>query len=421
MTRVSGVRRNAGKSSKSSPDERLPYVSSSAPSSAMPKHIPLPEIPADGELAFELLSLLFCLVLHGSLYLNLYRTVWWLPHSHNDHALNYYLMDRHVIMFSALVMNRRFPITLLKSVLWYTLPYRWYQVSVSASRTSVLVVVVLALLWCTYNICLRHGMFSVFALAYPAVIYMALFGPVLGPVTELLPRWTGRITHGCSSSPVEVRAEVDALRWDFNERLKRALFCALGTAYYSTFLPCCFLQSELYFDLQWAVQHGIFAWCSALTLHASYCFPPRYLDMLHRAALHLGRWRRLEARNVHAPHHIWADNVIWPQNNLVKHNKEYFRAEGISNAAEPGCGVHSRFYTLFFNPMLILTALLGLDVFQVAFQLYALVRSTEWNHLFMFLCMIMLNSVTLFKLMRQYLVMDRVYHYERVLQEKLGG
>lgn len=69
-------------------------------------------------------------------------------------------------------------------------------------------------------------------------------------------------------------------------------------------------QSQLHLELWWVIQHGVLSWLGALTLHAAYCFPPQYLDALHRSALHLGRWRRLEPRSVHAPHHLWVPLVL---------------------------------------------------------------------------------------------------------------
>lgn len=40
----------------------------------------------------------------------------------------------------------------------------------------------------------------------------------------------------------------------------------------------------------------------------------------------------------------WADSTLWQQGTLVKHCKELYKAEGISNAAEPGNSSHTRFY-----------------------------------------------------------------------------
>lgn len=83
-------------------------------------------------------------------------------------------------------------------------------------------------------------------------------------------------------------------------------------------------------------------------LYYAHC---RYCDILHRASLHLGGWARLEGRSAHAPYNPWSSSVLWPQGALVKHNRELYRAEGITNAAEPGNTTHARLHvcTKFFS------------------------------------------------------------------------
>ena len=53
----------------------------------LPKHVVLPEIPMDGNLHFEIILYLLGIVVMGLQYVNLYKTVWWLPHSHANYAL----------------------------------------------------------------------------------------------------------------------------------------------------------------------------------------------------------------------------------------------------------------------------------------------------------------------------------------------
>ena len=40
----------------------------------------------------------------------------------------------------------------------------------------------------------------------------------------------------------------------------------------------------------------------------------------------------------------WSELQVWQQGALVKHVKGLFKAEGISNAAEPGNSMHTRLY-----------------------------------------------------------------------------
>jgi len=40
----------------------------------------------------------------------------------------------------------------------------------------------------------------------------------------------------------------------------------------------------------------------------------------------------------------WSELQVWQQGSLVKHVKGLFKAEGVSNAAEPGNAMHTRLY-----------------------------------------------------------------------------
>ena len=52
-----------------------------------PKHGHIPDIPVDGNLVFELMVLCNAILGLGLQYVNLYKTVWWLPYSHANYAL----------------------------------------------------------------------------------------------------------------------------------------------------------------------------------------------------------------------------------------------------------------------------------------------------------------------------------------------
>lgn len=52
-----------------------------------PKHVPMPVVPVDGQLAFEALSLVIFVVSSCLQLLNLYRTVWWLPYSYTGYSM----------------------------------------------------------------------------------------------------------------------------------------------------------------------------------------------------------------------------------------------------------------------------------------------------------------------------------------------
>ncbi|KAH7946914.1 transmembrane protein 39A-B [Rhipicephalus sanguineus] len=419
MTRVTNSRRNFAKSGASKaviPTDDRAGLNQEGPSS-LARHIQLPELPVDGDLAFEAQAALFAVVLLVCQQLQLHRAAWWLPHAHQDQALHYELVEPHAAALSLAIMCHPLPAALAKRVLAALLPSSWEPRVTAVCQGATLMATAGLVAWAAFHVCCKHGVFSVLCLAYPGVIHVVLFGPRPGLIRE----WPTPVAHVCSSVPAEVRAEVERHKHDFNERLKRCLFQALLVTYYAALQPCCFVPPSLHLE-PWALaQHGLLAWLAALTLHASRLFPPRYLDSLHRAALHLGRWRRLEARHVHAPHHLWSDTVLWPQNNLVKHSREFFRAEGVSNAAEPGHPWHGRFYGLFRSPAVVVGGALALQAAQLLFLLYVLASSSEWHRLLTASLLVLLNSLTLFKLARQYLVLDKVYHAERLLHERLAS
>ena len=58
----------------------------------------LPLMPMDGPLAFEVVMFAFISVSLLLQYLHLYRSVWWLPHSYNNNAVNFYLIDPILIV-----------------------------------------------------------------------------------------------------------------------------------------------------------------------------------------------------------------------------------------------------------------------------------------------------------------------------------
>lgn len=73
----------------------------------------------------------------------------------------------------------------------------------------------------------------------------------------------------------------------------------------------------------------------------------RYCDILHRSAMHLGGWSKLDSRASQAPFNNWSSSVLWPQGAHVRLSKDLYRAEGYTNAAEPNNSTHARFFVSF--------------------------------------------------------------------------
>lgn len=182
------------------------------------------------------------------------------------------------------------------------------------------------------------------------IVYVITFGLHIEPFlrtifeTDAMAYFNGIPTHSCSTNPVVIRAEIDVLRTDYNNRFKQVVFTSLLNAYYAAFIPCCFAQSFLYYDLYWATQHLGFLILGGFTMCTMFCFPANYCDVMHMASLHLGKWIRIESRSYAPPTVIWTKTGIWPTGQFVKHSGELFKSYGIVTTAIPGNGIHIRFY-----------------------------------------------------------------------------
>ncbi|XP_034940123.1 transmembrane protein 39A [Chelonus insularis] len=397
-----------------------------------PKHVPIPAVPVDDQLFFEALSFGISIAAALMQFLNLYKTVWWLPQSYNDYSMNFYLIDPFLMIFILTMMARRFIYALLRRCIDAFSPARWLP-SVQRFIRIVLLIIILAILtWCLYYMSERHNVIKVFYLCYPSIsVYFLMFGVNIGPFFDITtaPLYVkedrktkfllDKPLHNCSLNASTIRAEVSSLRSDFNRRLKRALFASSGSAYVCGIAPIIFVPQHLHFNIGWVVQHVVFFWLGQLSAHFAQAYPVRYCDVLHRAALHLGKWSKVESRNIHLPTQLWSDNVIWPHGSLVKHNKELYRSEGLCTAAEPGNSSHNRFYALFSNPTMLICSLLCLQLLLIAAQLFILFRTVEWYQILSMTLLLILNYYyTLFKLARDYLVCYRVYRAEQIVQER---
>lgn len=128
-------------------------------------------------------------------------------------------------------------------------------------------------------------------------------------------------THACCLSPDLIRKEVEYLKMDFNWRMKEVLVSSMLSAYYVAFVPvwfvkvrsgwtwnylnvqtpfpslsarALFLQSTQYVDKRWSCELFILVSVSTAIILMRHLLPPRYCDLLHKAAAHLGCWQKVD-------------------------------------------------------------------------------------------------------------------------------
>lgn len=399
----------------------------------LPKHSHLPEIPGDSNISFEAMLYMFGVIVMGLQYINLYKTVWWLPHSHANYALNFYLIDPYLVLFLSALMSRRLVWCFVQEIFGPKSSKNVLFWLVQFLKILVLVLVSVFLIFTAYNVIVKHSLFYCLFLCCPIVTYVLLFGPSIKPLYHKSLVWPvpvqdkissakfkGRdtvemealLTHSCVLTPDIIRSEVETFKNDFNGRIKQVLFNSLLTAYYMTFVPLCFAQNTLYYDTWWVGQHVCMTWLSVFLMLIVHFLPPKYLDLLHKSALHLGRWQKVEGRHAHVPYNAWSELTVWPQGALVKHVRGLFKAEGINVTAEPGNTMHGRFYFLFHQPMRVVNWLLVLTWLLVGYQFVCLIQSTEWNHIVSIALVLFCNYYTLFKLLRDRIILSKTYREE---------
>lgn len=153
-------------------------------------------------------------------------------------------------------------------------------------------------------------------------MYFLLFGLSGEPFLELIPETSNgkhkpsingiKIyqdkagVYHCSSpcpmpiNPESVRNEIQTLKIDFNARLKQVLFNSMVSSYYAAFIPCCFAPSALNYETAWVFRHGLLVFVGGGILYSVQIFPTSYIHMLHRTAVRIGQWTKIEGRISHA-------------------------------------------------------------------------------------------------------------------------
>ncbi|CAH1799828.1 unnamed protein product [Owenia fusiformis] len=393
-----------------------------------PKHAHIPEIPSESNLTFEALLFVFSVVSMCMQYISIYKTVWWLPHSHEIYALNFYLINPYLVIFLTLLMSRRVVWCFVKEVFGSKSHNTFNYWIVETVKVCVIACVTGLLLWSGYHTIMAHKLLYSLYLCCPLATYLILFGVSMRPLYDKSMVWPTQvsekpqsprhktkdpvISHVCTMSPELIREEVEFFKNDFNNRIKQVLFNSMLCAYYMGFIPVCFAQNTLYYDVWWVTQHICLMWLCAFLMFMIHFLPPKYIDMLHRCALHLGRWQKVEGRNAHVPYHAWSELQVFHQGVVVKHVKGLFKAEGINNSASPANGMHTRFYFMFHQPVRLLNWMLILTWALIGYQFFMIVQFTEWSHVLSLAFLLFATYYVLFKLMRDRMILARAYKEE---------
>ncbi|KAI0231476.1 Transmembrane protein 39A-A [Lamellibrachia satsuma] len=409
-----------------------------------PKHAHIPEIPTDSNVIFESMVFVFALICLCLQYVNVYKTVWWLPHSHSGYALNFYLIDPYVALLLVLVMSRRLFWCIVKEVYGAHTSHTCFYWLVQLFKVVLLVTLVMVFLGAAYNVVLRHSLLYILFFCYPLIMYFVLFGlriqPLFAKTITTASTTATSITadkgtpkhkqsrdavamttttkdvqpqHNCCMCPELIRDEAELLKTDFNCRIKQVLFNSMLCAYYMGLVPLCFAQNVVYYDTWWVGQHVCLMWVSAFVMFMVHFLPAKYIDVLHRSSLHLGKWCKVEGRHAHVPYNAWSELQVWQSGSLVKHVRGLFKAEGFNNSAEPGNSMHSRFYFMFHQPLRVTNWLLVITWALIIYEFLLLLQATDWSHVLSLGFLLFYNYYELFKLMRDRRILSLAYKDEQ--------
>ncbi|XP_042194677.1 transmembrane protein 39B isoform X2 [Callorhinchus milii] len=381
------------------------------------KHNKIPELPLEKSILFEF-HLLFChliaLFVH---YINIYKTVWWYPPAHppSHTSLNFHLIDYNLLVLTTIVLARRLITAVVKEAS--------HNGKISVSQSVVFVATRFAILTGTgWSLCRSliylfrtYSFLNLLFLCYPFGMYIPFFRLNYDSKRSNLPPSVANIgphETGLAIGRNLIRNEVEHLKMDFNWRVKEVLVNAMLSAYYIAFVPVWFIKSTQYYDKRWSCELFILVWISTCVILTRHLLPPRYCDLLHKAAAHLGCWQKVDpALCSNVLQHPWSEEYMWPQGVLVKHNKNVYKAMGNYNVAIPSDVSHFRFYFFFNKPLRILNILIIIEGVVIFYQLYSLLCSEKWHHTISLGLILFSNYYAFFKLLRDRIVLGKAYSY----------
>ena len=86
-----------------------------------PRHVHLPDIGADSNVFFEALVFMYSAMALGLQYVNLYKTVWWLPHSSANYALVFSQLFYFLLIYDIFYCNAFRALAISRSIIYATL------------------------------------------------------------------------------------------------------------------------------------------------------------------------------------------------------------------------------------------------------------------------------------------------------------
>ncbi|KAE9552792.1 hypothetical protein FO519_004009 [Halicephalobus sp. NKZ332] len=228
--------------------------------------------------------------------------------------------------------------------------------------------------------------------------------------------------HLCVGSSKKIRAEVDHLIQDFCNRLKYSIYAGFSTAYLSIYLPIAFLPKPVYGMPQyllineiWITKVFIIVVLTSFSVYFTYLLPLNYLNLLQKAAFHLGRWEEVE-KNQAKEFVPFSDEILYPASEkvTVSFNNRFYKVadskNAISTVAIPGNTAQFLFFRIASDPVRFVTFLCLFEFTLIVFQFSLLIMTSDWQHIVTLVLLMFANYLLLGKLFKDRVVVGRIYN-----------
>uniref|UniRef100_A0A1I8F0S9 Transmembrane protein 39A n=1 Tax=Wuchereria bancrofti TaxID=6293 RepID=A0A1I8F0S9_WUCBA len=299
-----------------------------------------PEMPqGQGELFFECTLFLYSVLALFLQYLNLYKTMWWLPKSYWHYSLKFHLINPYLLSCVGLLLGVRVTKCFWKTITELASNARqdasktqcllWDIIEWAAVKTPMFTMVATSFLFSFSRVYFDFPFKSLLYFGHPILFFVYLFHDIISYKIRCCATKLWFILNGQSLSEIskvnttyrnimpppmlidvdiQIREEVSVLMKDFGLRIKHCFFSGLTTAYLSIFIPCVFtpqrspsgLPQLMYIDIFWIMELFCVVFLTSFSLYATYLLPLQYCDLIHRCAAHLGKWERLDRLTIAA-------------------------------------------------------------------------------------------------------------------------
>ncbi|CAD5212611.1 unnamed protein product [Bursaphelenchus okinawaensis] len=389
-------------------------------------------------------------------YLNLYKTLWWLPKSHWHGVFKTFLINPYVLSCIGLLLGIR-----VTKCFWQTITKRfdalnpkcdsvfWSIVEYAFIKSPLCTMITASFLFSMTRITKEFGLTAAVLLITPSLLHglyelwfirkelmKVSFTPYAiynGDTYQQLSRIESPtsidygldIQHECVPKCSPHTKATETLYEIIKCRLLNCLLIAFYTAYYSVYLPIIFVPSKTYSGLTqhfyretvWYEFMFVNVFMTTFFIYALYQLPIQLLHQAYQTAVHLGYYTDPVKETKQTPIPAGGDDVACDGAKVVGSDSIVYTARCHKHwyevAATPGNMKHNLFYKFAHNPTNIFKYSCYAQGILIAIQFHNLVMATDWQHICTLVMLMFANYVCFFVYFREYIVVRYIYADDR--------